>query len=151
MMELRVSGFVTSSTDEYALRRQSSFSTSGGTSRTKTRACPGQPVFAISGVSRPPASRRIEPLRRIDRRRPRCVYVSHQLLMKRVLIADLMEIDQNPRWPEVAYQVYVTRAQIVFAVYGLNAYCSEMNDGCDTVFSVSGLKAKSSTSYFSNQ
>jgi hypothetical protein len=50
-----------------------------------------------------------------------------------------------------AYQVYVSRAQIVFAVYGLNAYCSEMNDGCDAVFSVSGLKAKSSTSYFSNQ
>ena len=26
-----------------------------------------------------------------------------------------------------------------------------MNDGCDTVFSVAGLNAKSSTSYFSNQ
>src|SRR4051812_2870421 len=53
--------------------------------------------------------------------------------------------------PIARHHATLRRAQNVFAVYGRYVDWSEMNDGCATVFNVSGLKAKSSTLNFSNQ
>src|SRR5690349_10757480 len=50
-----------------------------------------------------------------------------------------------------AYQRYVRRAQTVFAVYGRYKYPSIRNDGWAMEDRVSGLNAKSFTSYLSNR